>query len=325
MNRIIIKKQSVILFPIMLFLFIGISTFLNKGLITSDNDGFFYQLKAVSSSSDLGSLGLIHSLRYYLLYPFFIFDNSIYQSFIFFLYVSPIFLCKAHSLKHIGVMLLIFSLFFSYRTVLVMLSIYLLISHIFIQRRSKKVIIYSSLLSFLSTGCFLAFLTIFYCYKSVLVKDKKKRKYLTILAVVLIVGMSGSLLHKILFFSDPTTFGSASSANLSSLQKLNLDSILLVIQNMSERSILVESLNSSEKTSRLYVLIIEFAFIIINLLFRRDKISIIFLLLFLVGCFMEGLMVYSLLPSIFLLALESFNRKTSYDKYKKNHFLNSHN
>ncbi|EJD6048913.1 hypothetical protein M0I35_RS17835 [Providencia rettgeri] len=314
MMTLVIKKKSIFLFPLIFISFMLISILLNRGLITNTSDGFLNQIDAVSSDNELGSLSLVHSIRYYLLYPFMLFDNSIYQSLIFFLYVCPLFFCKSHSLKSFGIVFLVFSFFFSYRTVLVMLSIYILVSHIVLFPRNKKIILYSALLSFLSTGCFLAYTIIFYFFKNNFVADKRKRKYLTALVIILIFGMSGSLLHKILFFSDPSNFGSASNVSIESLTKIDFNLLTSILDNMTERSIVLQSIIDPEKASRLYPILLEFTFIIVSLFLRKDKISMIFLVLFIIGGFMEGLMMYSLLPSALFLLLDSLKKKLRYTR-----------
>lgn len=314
MITFVIKKKSVFLFPLIFISFMLISILLNRGLITNTNDGFLNQIDAVSSGNELGSLSLVHSIRYYLLYPFMLFDNSIYQSFIFFLYVCPLFFCKSHSLKSFGIIFLVFSFFFSYRTVLVMLSIYILVSHIMLFPRTKKIILYSALLSFLSTGCFLAYIIIYYSFKNKFVADKKKRKYLTVLVIILIFGMSGSLLHKFLFFSDPTNFGSANNVSIESLTKIDASLLTSIFDNMTERSIVLQSIIDPEKISRLYPIFLEFIFIIISFFLRKDKISIIFLALFIISGLMEGLMMYSLLPSALFLLLDSLKKKLRFTR-----------
>ena len=129
-----IEKINLTLFIMSVFLIL--SFLFDRGLFTEAGDGFFYQIESVRKSEELGSLWFIHNFRYYLVSPFLIFDNFAYQSLVFFIYIwFPGFFLRGR-LRIAVYILLFFSLFFSYRSVLTMASISFLVSSVIMKKKT---------------------------------------------------------------------------------------------------------------------------------------------------------------------------------------------
>lgn len=279
-------------------LFMWISHLLGRSLFSEEGDGFMFQILSVEEGEDLGSLALLHWTRYFIVLPFILVGNAYLDPVIFFCYVGLFFLSKNRETRLIALLCLFFSLFFSYRSVLAMLSIALLVNYIVYGYKSIWVLFYSLLLSLLSTGVFVACFIIFFMYRRVVFAGKWSIAVNLVLLIAIVV-VSGSFLHKILFFLDRNTFENADVVTMSAFSKLDFSSIQVIISNLLERSVLLESYRDG--SARLYLIIVFGFFVSLQLYLRRDVISLVITFLFLCSLFMEGLMLYSLFVTVFLL------------------------
>lgn len=284
-------------------LFISVSHLLGRSLFLGDSDGFMHQIFSVREGEDLGSLMFLHWARYLIVFPFIVIGNAYLDPAIFFCYVGLFFFSKNREIRLIALLCLLLSLFFSYRSILVMLSIALLVDHILYNRKGIGVLFYSLLLSLLSTGVFVAYFIIFFKYRRVIFSGKWLIA-INLLLLVAIIFVSGSLAHKILFFLDRSTFENADVVTMDALSRLNFSSMQVIVSNLLERGILLESYRDG--SSRLF-LIAAFGFLVSLLLYlRRDGMSFIITFLFLCGLCMEGLMLYSLFVTVLFLILLEF-------------------
>lgn len=252
-------------------LFVIISHLLGRSLFTEDGDGFMLQILSVDEGEDLGSLTLLHWARYLIVLPFTLVGNAYLDPVIFFGYVGLFFFTINRELRVIVLLCLFFSLFFSYRSVLTMLSIALLVHHIVYSRKNIFWLFYSLLLSLLSTGTFVAYFIIFIIYHRIIL-SKKWSVYIDFILLTFIIVMSGSFMHKILFFLDGNTFDKANAVTMNAFSKLDFSSVKIIISNFLERGILLESYRDG--SIRLYLIIVFSSLVGLLLYLRRDKISL---------------------------------------------------
>lgn len=285
-------------------IYIILSIIMNRGLFTSETDGFFYQIMVVSNGDDLGVLSIIHQLRYIVVYPLVKledFNFNYLQPLFLFFYLMPLLMQRIpNHTKIFSLFLLYFSLFFSYRTIIVMLSIYIIVLHIKYNVISKKVIFLSLFYSLLSSGVFLFYFLLIYRYKNIFIKNKYVLKYSFFVFSILLLITIPSVLHKILFFIDPYKFASAKDVTFDALSSIGLTDIQILFYNIFERSMLNEAYLSSDFIRLSILLSIFLVFLFLFLVFNNKLIYFLFIL-YLISLLFEGLMAYSLFFSILFL------------------------
>lgn len=299
------SKNYFIILYFNIMVYFTLSFILHRTIFTSEVDGFYYQIMAVSSGNDLGSLSIMHNLRLIIIYPFYLiskFNLPIsLQHLCLLIYILPLVFIKIPlHMKYFSLMLLYFSLFFSYRTILVMESLFILIMIVKYRINNKKYLFFSVFLSFLSSGTLLVWILIIYNYRKIFILNKKFLKYMNIVIIFLVILMIGPISHKILFFINPVTYGSATSVTSEAILNISIEELKILFTNIIERSMIVEAFEKNNYI-RISIIVSMFFMIMFLSLVKKDLLTYIILLLYLLGILFEGLIVYSLFFFIFSL------------------------
>lgn len=323
-NKFLVSKYSYkfsIFIFFVLLIYLVASGILFRGIFISEVDGFYYQILNVSSGGELGVLNLTHSVRYFVVFPFVFIEkmgfssilSSMLQSFILFIYLSPIFFWKRMP-RHVRVLsvglLLFFSLLFSYRTVLLMESVFIMAAFIRWGFFQFKYFLYSVFLGVLSSGVvgLLVILLLVLIGKNKHF-NKKNKKLILFFIFILFLLLLPSLAHKLLFYSNPNLFGSASSVEIFHILNLSLNDVYNIFDLLFERSLIYEALNDPSFFYRVYILITVALLSILFLIISPGSLSITFVFFTMLGSFMEGLILYSLIFILFVLNYDFFYRR----------------
>ena len=292
---IIINRSFLCLF-LNICIFLILSSLFSRGIFTEEMDGFYLQMINLDFFS-FDVLSFNHIIRYIVVFPFVYFLDFIQiQHFILIIYFIPLFFMQIpNKFKYLSILILYFSIFFSYRTVLVMESILILIMYIkFESARQKKYLFFSLFLSLLSSGTFLVWVLILYFFRKNIISNKKILKYFNILILFLFIVLLGPILHKILFFINPQLFGSATSVTIDNLLNISFDDFQILFSNIFERSIIYEAIINNDLI-RLGICFIMLFFTSILLFAQRNKLAFILFIFYFFGLLFEGLILYSLL------------------------------
>lgn len=293
------------------FIYLILSFMMNINLFKSETDGFFYQIMGVADGKDLGVLSVVHQARYIVIYPLVKLQNfnlTQLQPLFLTLYLIPILMLKIpNHVKIFSLLLLYCSLFFSYRTIIVMLSIYILILHIKYNVVSKKLILLSMLYSLLSSGAFLFWFLLVVFYKDKFIKNRYILKYSFFVFLLLFSLAIGPMMHKILFFIDPHQFGSATSVTYEILSNVSISDIKELFSNIINRSMVIEAYHE-KNFIRLYILFFLFIVFLFLFLVIRNRFIYVIFTFFLISLLFEGLMAYSLFFSVLFLFYDYFYR-----------------
>lgn len=305
------KKYFIYIFFNIMIYFI-LSLIFSRSVFSSETDGFYYQIMSVANSNELGSLSIIHNLRYIVIYPFYLVYNYnlpiVFQHFLLLLYVSPLFFLKIpRHISYLGVLILYMSIFFSYRTILVMESVFILIILIKYNLYKKKYLFISLIYSFLSSGTFLVYLFFIYMYRKKFISNRRFLKYIYLFIILLMVVLIGPLMHKVLFFIDPITYGSATSVSIDKLLNISSENLITMFMNIFERSFIYESY-SSMQYFRLIIIFIMFIMLSILLFVQKTKLIFLMSIFYIFGLFFEGLIMYSLFFVTLVLFLDYLYR-----------------
>jgi len=309
---------------ILLLLYLFVSCYMGRGFLAAEGDGFAGQMIFIEENSadlELGTLSILHRIRYLIVKPFLWMDNIWFEPALFFCYIGvAVFFVKHWQMRFIIKLSLIFSLFFSFRTVLCMFSIALLTQCILFGLDNYKNIkelpgsirlyccfFYGILFAFLSSGVLVVYLMLFFCYRKLIIRSERDRWVFNVLFVVSAVAVLGAVVHKVFFFSDTVSFGSANAISMQSFFMLDVSSLSSVFSNLIERGILAEALRKS--SLRIYVVTCISLLGVILLCVRRDRLAVLLVVLLVFGLFMEGLIVYSLLMSILLLIAQWVDKR----------------
>jgi len=289
------------------------SHLLSRGLFGSEDDGFMMQIASVEAGDgdELGSLGMMHRIRALIVKPFILLGNRDIEPLLFFCYFCFLFFANRPRQRKIAIYCLIFSIFFSYRTVMAMLSIALLVDNLSYRMQLQKegqtlehnrkemlLMLYAMVLSLLSTGVFFSYIIIFLAYRKLIVPKRWKKRFGAFIFLALFAAF-GSVTHKFLFFTNPEFYGSATSVSMESFFSLGPDAFNTLFANLLGRSILIESIGTH--SARVYFILSLFIIMTVLLILRRDRLSFILMLLSTCGMFMEGLTLYSLLIAALIL------------------------
>lgn len=294
-----------------IFVFILLSHLLSRQLFTDDVDGFLYQIEAVSSGGELGALGVVHQLRYWVVYPLYKAYVSglpiIVQHLLLVLYLSPVlFMIRKipKIARNIGVLLLYSSLFFSYRTVLLMESILLLVIFIYFYKFQKKYLFFSFLLSILSSGTVLVWLVL-----AIVSLNIKYKKIIILIGFIL---MLGPMAHKLLFFYNSNLYGSATSVSVEAVfNVLSFNNMLFIFENIHSRSLLNEAI-SNGNIARLSVIALMLVVCFILVILKPNKLVLLLCTLFCIGLLFEGLISYSLIFGLLLILGDYISRRVRF-------------
>ncbi|MDX4065376.1 hypothetical protein Q6A91_05000 [Aliarcobacter skirrowii] len=281
----------------------------SRGIFTEEMDGFYSQMINLDFSS-LDVLSVNHIIRYIVVFPFIYFLDFIQiQHFILVIYFIPLFFMKIpNNFKYLSILILYFSIFFSYRTILVMESILILIMYIkFKSARQKKYLFFSLILSLLSSGTFLIWLLILYFFRTNIIDNKRILKYLNMLILFLFIILLGPILHKILFFINPQLFGSATSVTIDNLLNISFDDLQILFKNIFERSMIYEAITNNDLL-RLSIFFIMLILLSILLFVQKKKSVFIIFVLYFFSLFFEGLILYSLFFVTLVLFLDYLYR-----------------
>ncbi len=305
---IIINRSFLWLF-LNICIFLILSSLFSRGIFTEEMDGFYSQMINLDFSS-LDVLSVNHIIRYIVVFPFIYFLDFIQiQHFILVIYFIPLFFMKIpNNFKYLSILILYFSIFFSYRTILVMESILILIMYIkFKSARQKKYLFFSLILSLLSSGTFLIWLLILYFFRTNIIDNKRILKYLNILILFLFIILLGPILHKILFFINPQLFGSATSVTIDNLLNISFDDLQILFKNIFERSMIYEAITNNDLL-RLSIFFIMLILLSILLFVQKKKSVFIIFVLYFFSLFFEGLILYSLFFVTLVLFLDYLYR-----------------
>ena len=298
------------------------SHFMVRGLFVSEVDGFLYQILSVSSGGELGVLNLAHTARYFVVSPFLFVDNIGFpnkvsltlQNFILFIYLSPLFFWRSipRHIRVLSVGLLFISLFLSYRTVLLMEAVFIMTSFIKWNFFQFKYFLYACVLGVLSSGivALLAVLLLLLIVKNNHLNNKVKRMVL-FFGFILVIVLMPSLAHKLLFYSNPSLFGSASSIELSYILNLSLVDLQNIFWAVIERSFVYEGFNNPEYFYRVYISITVVLLSVLLLIISPGALSLFFLFFTIIGVFLEGMVLYSLIFTLIALNYNYFYRRIS--------------
>ena len=305
---VIINRSFLWLF-LNICIFLILSSLFSRGIFTEEMDGFYSQMINLDFSS-LDVLSVNHIIRYIVVFPFIYFLDFIQiQHFILVIYFIPLFFMKIpNNFKYLSILILYFSIFFSYRTILVMESILILIMYIkFKSARQKKYFFFSLILSLLSSGTFLIWLLILYFFRTNIIDNKRILKYLNMLILFLFIILLGPILHKILFFINPQLFGSATSVTIDNLLNISFDDLQILFKNIFERSMIYEAITNNDllRLSIFFIMLILFS--ILLFVQKKKSVFIIFVLYFF-SLFFEGLILYSLFFVTLVLFLDYLYR-----------------
>ncbi len=305
---VIINRSFLWLF-LNICIFLILSSLFSRGIFTEEMDGFYSQMINLDFSS-LDVLSVNHIIRYIVVFPFIYFLDFIQiQHFILVIYFIPLFFMKIpNNFKYLSILILYFSIFFSYRTILVMESILILIMYIkFKSARQKKYLFFSLILSLLSSGTFLIWLLILYFFRTNIIDNKRILKYLNILILFLFIILLGPILHKILFFINPQLFGSATSVTIDNLLNISFDDLQILFKNIFERSMIYEAITNNDLL-RLSIFFIMLILLSILLFVQKKKSVFIIFVLYFFSLFFEGLILYSLFFVTLVLFLDYLYR-----------------
>ena len=305
---VIINRSFLWLF-LNICIFLILSSLFSRGIFTEEMDGFYSQMINLDFSS-LDVLSVNHIIRYIVVFPFIYFLDFIQiQHFILVIYFIPLFFMKIpNNFKYLSILILYFSIFFSYRTILVMESILILIMYIkFKSARQKKYLFFSLILSLLSSGTFLIWLLILYFFRTNIIDNKRILKYLNMLILFLFIILLGPILHKILFFINPQLFGSATSVTIDNLLNISFDDLQILFKNIFERSMIYEAITNNDLL-RLSIFFIMLILLSILLFVQKKKSVFIIFVLYFFSLFFEGLILYSLFFVTLVLFLDYLYR-----------------
>ncbi|RXJ92878.1 hypothetical protein CRV00_12075 [Malaciobacter molluscorum] len=300
-------------------IFLGLSSLYSRSIFTEKTDGFFSQMVNLDFNT-FDILSSNHIIRYIVISPFLLFLDYIQiQHLILVIYLIPLFLMQIPiRFKYLNIFLLYLSIFFSYRTILVMEAILILILYInFETSRRKKYLIFSLLLSLLSSGTFVIWLLTFYFFRKNIISNQKFLKYLNIFSLLLFILLLGPILHKILFFINPELFGDAKSVTIQNLFNIKFKDILILFENIFERSMIYEAVRNND-IIRLTISFIMFIFISTLLFSQKNKLMLLISLFYFFGLFLEGLVIYSLFFVTFVLFSDYLYRNLKVYFVKKN-------
>lgn len=305
-------------------LFFLFSSLLNRTMFDAEIDGFLSQMLYVSNSSDLDILSLMYQFRYYLVYPFHYFHfggaPNFFQHFFLFIYISPIFTVKVPGrVKYFSVLLLYLSFFFSYRSVLVMTSTYLIFCHIYYHKIAVKYLVISFMYSLLSTGTFLILIVLVLLFKKSFFRNKKLLKNFKYYIIFFLLIISGPLIHKSLFFIDPVAFGSAANISVDAILSIDFGDLGILYDTMTERSMVNEAIET-ENYGRLYIISCVVLMIFILFIFTSNKIVRTLFFLIILSLLFEGLMTYSLLFTIVVLFYDFLIKTIRGKRYEAPYF-----
>ncbi|WP_128999015.1 hypothetical protein [Malaciobacter molluscorum] len=183
--------------------------------------------------------------------------------------------------------------------------------------RRKKYLIFSLLLSLLSSGTFVIWLLTFYFFRKNIISNQKFLKYLNIFSLLLFILLLGPILHKILFFINPELFGDAKSVTIQNLFNIKFKDILILFENIFERSMIYEAVRNND-IIRLTISFIMFIFISTLLFSQKNKLMLLISLFYFFGLFLEGLVIYSLFFVTFVLFSDYLYRNLKVYFVKKN-------
>jgi hypothetical protein len=172
----------------------------------------------------------------------------------------------------------------------------------------KRHIFFAISLSFLSSGTLLILIIILYANKNIFITNKKQLRLFSILTIILLLFMIGPIAHKLLFFFDPIQFDSANDVTLSAFDVITFDNLTILINNILDRSMLIESYESNN-SKRLIIIGFLFTMMFMLLLFTHNKLIVLLFSLTLFGMMFEGLILYSLFFSIFILFYDYLYRQ----------------
>ncbi|CAM1341418.1 hypothetical protein [Tenacibaculum amylolyticum] len=321
MNKSRLKFLFWIFFNVIIFLFL--SSFLDRSMFSVEIDGFYSQVSSFDAGNNQSnSLSYMHRVRYIIAYPFFfIKENNMsntLEHILFVIYCLPVFFTKApYRIRNISVLILYLSLIFSYRSVLVMIAVYMLIMNIRYGYGGvkKRVFLISFGYSLLSSGSFLLCFFLVFFFKKKYIKSKSKRKYLNIVVIMLVSVLAGSIFHKLLFFLNPYEYGSADDITIEAIKKISIEDIVKIFYVMVERSLLFEAI-MNEDYLRVSIVVIELLLIIFLTLYSKQKVIKTIFILLLVSLLFEGLMTYSLLFSIIVLFYDFLYKSVKRTKYE---------
>ncbi len=267
--------------------FLLLSILMPNGMFTAKSDGFRWQV--LSSFRGLDILSNLHVLRKIVVYPFVWLELHsmplILQSLVMVLYVFPICCIKTNrSLKFLSIAFLFFPMIVSYRTVLVNISIYILLCSVLFPNK-KFFLWYALLLSLLSSGVMLIFLSFIITFHTQIMKNNVGLGKTIIIFLVLCVLLMGPVVHKLLFFYDPIKYGSAADTSFSAVA--NVD-VITIVSNIYQRGVFYESFES--KNVRFYLLLFNLFCVLSLVLFSKyKKIFMLVALEYVVFLFFEGL------------------------------------
>lgn len=299
MKRYFVNKKYFLFLYFNFIVFFFLNILFRNQIFTSETDGFYYQIMSVQSNQDLGSLYIVHSLRLLIIYPFYLLDKFsmplFLQHFFLLLYCFPVLFMKIPKhVKYFSIIILYFSIFFSFRAIFVMESLFILIMVLKYNIKNKNIYLSISLMySFLSSGTFMVWIFFIYLFRKKIISNKKILKYLNLFIIFLIIILLGPLSHKVLFFIDQTTYGSATSVTIDALLNISIGNVVTLFINIFERSFINEAYISNNY-SRLTIVFIMFIMLLFLLLVQRNKLIIALFLFYIFGLFFEGLIIFSL-------------------------------
>ncbi|WP_164551179.1 hypothetical protein [Shewanella khirikhana] len=180
------------------------------------NDGFYSQVSYVFENYNNGSifspLFIIHSLRLFIVFPFYLAHingwSTYLEALLYLVYIFPLFSARDRVVVLSGWLLLFFPLLLSYRTVLGMLGLGYLYLCLFYEKGRYFLLIFSALLANLSSGIVVGWIF------GVITSFKYLRKYYPLVIpvfIVMLIGFFGSLAHKYEYMFSSA--GSASNGN----------------------------------------------------------------------------------------------------------------
>lgn len=186
-----------------------VSLFMAKGMFSdAAMDGFYSQMRyAANLDNEMHALSWLHWLRLFIVLPFWFSHVAevpdYVQQILILAYIAPILLVRIEgSIAYLRWLLLLLPFVLSFRACLCVVSITLLYLHVFHNLRSASLLLYSALLANLSSGVVIPWLlTVFVLFG----RFKISRWAIGLAALVLVAGLSGSVMHKAQFFGATAT------------------------------------------------------------------------------------------------------------------------
>lgn len=270
----------------------------------------------IQNSPNMFSENIIHVVRYFISYPFLIFEDTNLSYFIapilIVIYMSPVLFSNIKGMRNsLQLFIIYLPLFFSYRTVLVMLSIVYIYIYIHTNKKNTTLLLFYGFFSFLSSGVFLIWFFLFpLIYLHV---EKRLRKWIKVFFVFLMVAIIKAFYMKFTFFSSQE-----------SVEKFSINNDLGLIGNTLVRNNIFTSFFSGQYIKAyfyLFFLLITLFLLIYS--FQRRKMLFYFFLPLLFSFLFEGLGTLSYLITIVFFVLYNQGNekhKINNDSLPGNHY-----